>query len=123
MVSNDKFLLKTSYATQHWIYTKLQQLSSKISISLFNLYVPVNFFDFFLCWNTLSDYMELHSPTNIMVAGDLNIILNHKEKCGGNRGKDPLQGVVESLIQSNDLLDLKLKKGHFTWTNNIVGVS
>ena len=58
--------------------------------------------------------MELHSPTNIMVAGDLNIILNHKEKCGGNRGKDPLHVVMDFLIQSNDLLNLKPKKGRFT---------
>ena len=35
--SDDKFLLKPSYATQHWIYTKLRHLPSKISISLFNL--------------------------------------------------------------------------------------
>ena len=35
--SDDKFLLKASFATQHWIYTKLRHLPSKISISLFNL--------------------------------------------------------------------------------------
>ena len=57
--------------------------------------------------------MEIHSPTNITVAGDLNIILDPKEKCGGNRGKDPLQVVMDSLIKSKYLLDLKPKKGRF----------
>ena len=65
--------------------------------------------------------MEIHSPINITVAGDLNIILDPKEKRGGFRGKDPLQEVVDSLIQARDLLDFKPKKGRFTWTNNRVG--
>ena len=61
-----------------------------ISISLFNLYVLVNFLEKKICWKTLIEYMEVHSPTNITVASDLNIILDPKEKRGGNRGKDPL---------------------------------
>ena len=67
--------------------------------------------------------MEIHSPINITVAGDLNIILDPKEKRGGFRGKDPLQEVVDSLIQSRDLLDFKPKKGRFTWTNNRMGLA
>ena len=31
--------------------------------------------------------------------------------------------VVDSLIQANDLLDIKPKKGQFTWTNNRMGIS
>ena len=42
--------------------------------------------------------MEFHSPINIIVARDLNIILDPKEKHGGTRDKDPFQEVVESLI-------------------------
>ena len=87
--SDDKFILKSSYVTQHWIYTKLQLISSKTFISLFNLYVPVYFLEKSFCWNTLSEYMEIHSPINITVAGDINIILDPKEKRGGARGKDP----------------------------------
>ena len=40
--SEDKFLLKSSYANQHWIFIELQQASRKIFISLFNFHVPVN---------------------------------------------------------------------------------
>ena len=71
----------------------------------------------------MSDFMEIHSPINITVAGDLNIIFDPKEKRGGVWGKDPLQEVVEYLIQVRDLLDFKPKKGWFTWTNNRVGVA
>ena len=58
-----------------------------------------------------------------MVAGDLNIIFEPKEKCGGNWDKDPFLELVDSLIQSSDLLDIKPKKGRFTWTNNRVGTA
>ena len=57
----------------------------------------------------------------MIVARDLNTILVPKEKCGGVRGKDPFQEVVDSLIQDIDLLDFKPKKDNFTWTNNRVG--
>ena len=58
--------------------------------------------------------MESHSPLNITIVGDLNIILDPKEKRGGVRGKDPFQEVVDSMIQARDLLDFKPKKGRFT---------
>ena len=40
--SEDKYQLVSSFETQHWIFTELRHLSSKLSISLFNLYVPVH---------------------------------------------------------------------------------
>ena len=119
--TEDKFLLKRSYSTQHWIYAKLQHLPSKISLALFNVYVPVNYIEKNVCQKSLSDFMEIHSPTNITVVGDLNIILDPKEKKGGDWGKDPFQDLVESLIHDRDLLEFKPKKGRFTWTNNRIG--
>ena len=41
--SEDKFHLESSFKTQHWIFIKLQHYSSKLSFSLFNIYVPVLF--------------------------------------------------------------------------------
>jgi exonuclease III len=39
--TEDAFLLNKSYETQHWIFTELTHSASKLTISLFNLYVPV----------------------------------------------------------------------------------
>ena len=39
----DNFHLKSSFVTQHWIFTKLHHISSKISMALLNFYVSVNF--------------------------------------------------------------------------------
>eukprot|EP00253_Pinus_taeda_P021139 PITA_21139 len=60
-------------------------------------------------------------PQNIILAGDLNITLDPNEKKGGVWGKDPFLVLLESLILAWDLLDLKPKKGRYTWTNNRVG--
>jgi len=38
----DIFWLKSSFTTQHWIYTDILHLPSKIPLALFNIYVPVN---------------------------------------------------------------------------------
>ena len=59
----------------------------------------------------MPDFLEIYSPINTTVAGDLNITLDPKEKKGGVRGKDPFQESVQSLIQASDLIDFKPKKG------------
>ena len=106
--------LKISFATQHWIYTDLLHLPSKISLALFSLYVPVNFLEKKDCWNSFLDFLEIYAPQNIILAVDLNITLDPHEKKGGVRGKGPFHATVESLILEWDLLDHKPKKGHYT---------
>ena len=43
--SDDKFHLESSYETQRWIFNELRHFSSKLSFSLFNLYVHVLYFE------------------------------------------------------------------------------
>ena len=62
--SDEKFQLNRWFATQHWIFTDLYHISSKISLALFDLYIPVNFNEKKECWKTLSDFIETNSPTN-----------------------------------------------------------
>jgi exonuclease III len=66
--SEDKFHLESSFETQHWIFTELRHSSSKLTFSLFNLYVPVLFTEKKYCWQSLSDFLEIYSPTNIILA-------------------------------------------------------
>jgi len=117
----DKFQLESSFQTQHWIYTELRHLSSKINFALFNLYVPVLYAKKEKCWQTLTDFLEAYSLKNIIIAGDFNLILDPKEKRGGTSSRDRFLSLVENRIQQWDLLDFKLKKGLYTWTNNIIG--
>ena len=76
-----------------------------------------------VCWQSLLDFLDSHSLTNIVVAGDLNIIFEPKEKSGGNQDKDPFLELVDSLVLSCDLLDIKPNKGRFTRMNNRIGMA
>ena len=69
-------------------------------------------------WSSLSDFLAAKSPSNVILARDLNITLAPNEKKGGIVGKDHFQGLVEALIQIWDLINFKPKKGRFTWSNN-----
>lgn len=61
--------------------------------------------------------MDAYTPQNLILADDMNITLSTAEKKGGLTGKDIFRSQVESLIQTWDLLDIKPKKGKFTWSN------
>eukprot|EP00253_Pinus_taeda_P024028 PITA_24028 len=114
----DLFLLKKSHETQHWIYTELTHCASKLTISLFNLYVLVTYSEKRECYTSLSAFLEQHNPSNIIIAGDLNIVLKSKEKRGVSNSRDPMLAFVEELSQRWDLLDFNLIRGLYTWSND-----
>lgn len=114
----DHFHLLNSHETQHWIFTELRHLESKLTIALFNLYVPVVYVEKQECWNSLSKFLDLHSPNNIILGGDLNIVMEPKEKRGENNIRDQLLPLVEELMQQRDLLDFSPVRGKYTWMNN-----
>lgn len=116
--NEDKFQLINTHEILHWIFSEIIHLASKLTISLVNLYVPVNYSEKRDCWNSLAAFLEQESPNNIILAGDLNIVLNAKEKKGGINSKDPMVGVVEELAQQWDLQDFNPIQGRFTWSNN-----
>lgn len=78
------------------------------------MYVLVHYEEKKECWKTLSDYLEHLNPTNIVIGGDLNIILDPKERRGGSSSRDPFLSTVENLIQLWDLVDFKPVKGAYT---------
>jgi ribonuclease HI/exonuclease III len=117
----EQFSLVNSYNTQHWSFTELKHTASKLTIALFNLYVPTLHNEKKDCWKTLNEFLEQNSPSNIIIAGDLNLVMNGKEKRGGRPSKDQMIFVVEDIIQQWDLMDFKPSKGLYTWTNNRMG--
>ena len=119
--SKKTFSLERSHETQHWIFTELRHTTSNFTIALFNMYVPVHYVEKRECWKTLTDYLELLNPKNIFIGGDMNIIMDPKEKRGGFYTRDPMLNSVENLMLQWDLVDFKLVKGEYTWTNNRSG--
>ena len=86
----EKFYLINWYSTQHWVYTELSHLSSKSTLALFNFYVHVNYLEKKECWLSISNFLESNSPSNIILADDLNITLAPNEKKGGMCGRGHL---------------------------------
>jgi hypothetical protein len=119
--AKDKFHLESSFETQHWIFIEFRHTSSKITLSLFNLYVHVLYSEKKDCWQYLADCLEIFSPSNIILARNLNLVFELKEKRGGNSGRDQMLPLVEELGHQWDLLDFKPSKGLYTWSNNRVG--
>jgi hypothetical protein len=91
------------------------------SLSLFNLYVPVLYSEKKDYWQSISYFLKISSPSNIILARDLNLVFDPKEKRGGNSGRDQTLPFVEELVHQWDLLDFKPLKGLYTWTNNRLG--
>ena len=85
--------------------------------------MPVNIQEKRACWNSLAEFLDSNSFSNVIIVGDLNIILNEKEKSGGIYGKDPLLNLVDKFILSWELIDFKPKRVRFTWSNNRLGTT
>lgn len=120
-LEEDKFQLESSFQMQHWIYTEILHLASKITFALFNIYVPVLYVEKKDRWQTLSDFLDTYSPKNIILAGDYNLIFDPKEKRGGISSRDHFLPFVEYLIQQWDLLDFKPKTRLYIWSNHRAG--
>jgi hypothetical protein len=54
-----------------------------------------------------------HARNNI-IARDFNVVLNNKEKRGGNIVIDPIRERLEDLMNKWDMIYIKLSKSKFT---------
>eukprot|EP00253_Pinus_taeda_P008034 PITA_08034 len=116
----DHFQLNKSHETQRWIYAELTHSTSKLTISLFNIYVPILYSEKRDCWNSLFDFLEQHSPSNIILDGDLNIILKSKEKRGGTSSRDPMLPLVVGEDHISAPLDRFLVQGTLMMNKKII---
>jgi len=55
----------------------------------------------------------------IILDGDLNIVLKADERKGVFFGNHTLRNQIEVIIEQQDLLDIKPKKGRYTWSNKL----
>ena len=44
------------------------------------------------------DFIDIYTPHNIIIAGDLNLIFDSKEKRGGNNSTDQMLSLVEDIM-------------------------
>ena len=69
-----------------------------------------------ICWNLLHEERS-NLQGNVILAGDLNVILSQDEKRGGSLVRDPIREIVDETILEWDLMDVKPTSGKYTWNN------
>lgn len=74
---------------QHWINTALENTSNNQRIVIYNVYAPNHYRDKEQCWGTLKEIIDEEENNNIILGGDLNLILHSNEKQGGCFSSDP----------------------------------
>ena len=58
---------------------------------------------------------KMHLPC--IIAGDFNVTISPEEKKGGSNVRNPFGERLEDLISSWNLVDIKQRKGKYTWNN------
>ena len=71
----------------HWILTVLKHKDTNSLVSLINLYAPNSYSEKIECWNLLREERN-NLQGNVILAGDLNLILSQNEKRGGSNSTD-----------------------------------
>lgn len=49
------------------------------------------------------------------------MVLNAEEKFGGKYHVDPSRKMVETIMETCNLMDMPLSNGKYTWSNKIIG--
>lgn len=94
---------------------------SSQQLVIYNVYVLNHYRDKEACWNSLSNNIAEEENNNIILGGDLNLILHANEKRGGGFTPDPFRNQLESVMQLGDLVDIIPKNRKFTWSSRRLG--
>lgn len=111
----------SSVINSNWIRTNLVNKEKNWDIIIYNIYVPNHFREKEQCWNELKQEIDKEQNTNLILAGDLNLILHANEKRGGVFTPDPFRRQLETIMAEVELLDIKPKNRKYTWNNRRLG--
>lgn len=106
---------------QHWISTKMENKDNGKEVKIYNIYSPNHFREKEICWTTLAEELDGDIDNNLILAGDLNLILHANEKRGGIFTADQWRNKLERIMHDKDLIDLKPKNRKYTWSNRRLG--
>jgi len=84
--------------TPHWIKTVLENTTTSYQIVIYNVYSPNHYTDKAHCWHSLSENIAEEDNSNIILGGDLNLILHSNEKRGGCFSPDPYRSQLETIM-------------------------
>ena len=117
MWNKNIWICTSNTINQYWIKVILEKQSKYKQIVVYNIYSPNHFRDKEQCWATLQEDIQAEDNSNIILGGDLNLILHSNEKRGGIFTYDPYRAKLEDIMQECDLVDIIRKKWRYTWNN------
>eukprot|EP00253_Pinus_taeda_P004132 PITA_04132 len=100
----------------------LENKEDKQTIIIYNIYVPNHYRDKDCCWRDLKSNIDEEGSSNIILGGDLNLILHANEKRGGSFISDSYRIHLENIMQEYELMDIVPKNRRYTWSNRRIGV-
>eukprot|EP00253_Pinus_taeda_P033841 PITA_33841 len=106
---------------QHWIRTAFDSRMNNQTIIIYNVYAPNHYREKETCCGDLQASIDGELNSNIIVAGDFNLILHANEKRGDTFPPDPFRVRLEAIIQDHDLMDVAPKNRRCTWSNRKLG--
>ena len=101
-----------------WNY---RDLDKKEKFWVGNIYGPTIHGEKGEFWDSLETQREGKRWAEYIIEGHFNVTISTEERRGGTNVRDPIGERLEDFIISWNLIDIKLKKGKFTWNNNRVG--
>lgn len=87
--------------TKDWIKFNLQNTQENIAVTVYNIYGPNHYKDKEVCWSTMKAFIDSKGNINIIIGGDLNLIMHANEKRGGSFNTDHSRGQLETIIQKS----------------------
>jgi len=73
----------------HWIKTNLENKKTKEKYGIINICAPNHYRDKEVYWSTLKNYLMQDQNRDIIIGGDLNLVLSAEEKFRGIYNVDP----------------------------------
>eukprot|EP00253_Pinus_taeda_P031845 PITA_31845 len=111
----------TDTVNQYWIKVTLESLTDNKRIVIYNVYAPSQYRDKEQCQTSLKADIDEEEINNIILGGDINLILHSNERRGGCFPHDPYRTWLETIMQDHDLVDIAPKNHKFTWNNHRLG--
>eukprot|EP00253_Pinus_taeda_P003329 PITA_03329 len=112
---------KSFSLNQNWLKINLVQKDESCDIIIYNVYIPNQFREKEQCWEELKEDINKEHNPNVILAGDLNLVLHANEKRGGNFLHDPCRNQLEGIMSDHELMDIIPKNRKFTWNNRRLG--
>jgi len=119
---NSKWNLTSTNLHQHWITTILDSRIGNHTVIIYNVYSPNHYREKEICWDDIRASINGEPNSNIIVAGDFNLVLHANEKRGGCFTPNPFRGRMEAIIQDHELVDVVPKNHRYTWSNRRIGI-